>query len=188
MQGARRGGQCPDDARRATPDCHGGLRLAGRVQRAVAKGVRRSGIQRQFEPRRWTDKPRRRAHVLAPAGGTIEARAMVRVTRRAIPTAALLLACGVGVTHTQQVPLNVEDFRQKIRKILADGTTPSMAVAIARDGRMIWSEGFGFADREARVAATADTPYSVASVTRRTSLGPRANVLVTLWAELDRER
>jgi CubicO group peptidase (beta-lactamase class C family) len=88
------------------------------------------------------------------------------IFRRGMATAGLVLACGVGVTPTQQAPLNVEEFRQKIRKILADGTTPSMAVAVARDGRMIWSEGFGFADREAGVAATADTPYSVASVTK----------------------
>ena len=91
---------------------------------------------------------------------------MVTVTRRLIGTAGLVVACAIAAAPGPQAQFNIDDLRQKIRKIIADGTTPSVAVAVARDGRMIWSEGFGFADRAARVAAAADTPYSVASVTK----------------------
>ena len=78
----------------------------------------------------------------------------------------LLLACAVALAPGQPEQLNIEDLRAKIRKAVADGTTPSLAVAVARGGRILWSEGFGFADREARVPATADTSYSIASVTK----------------------
>ena len=33
-------------------------------------------------------------------------------------------------------------------------------------GRMVWSEGFGFANREHKIAATPDTPFSLASITK----------------------
>jgi CubicO group peptidase (beta-lactamase class C family) len=49
---------------------------------------------------------------------------------------------------------------------VADGAAPSVAVAVARDGQILWSDAQGFADRDARIPATADTPYSVASLTK----------------------
>jgi len=76
------------------------------------------------------------------------------------------LACAVALAPSRREQLNIEDFRAKIRKIVADRATLSLVVAVARGGRILWSEGFGFADREARVPATADTPYSIASVTK----------------------
>lgn len=43
---------------------------------------------------------------------------------------------------------------------------PGMSAAVARDGRVIWSKGFGFADYERRAAATPETPYVIASLTK----------------------
>lgn len=86
--------------------------------------------------------------------------------RRAAGTMWLLLACGVVLAPSQRPQLNIEAFRTKIRKTLADGAAPSLAVAVARNGEIVWSEAFGFADREARVPATAETPYSIASLTK----------------------
>jgi CubicO group peptidase (beta-lactamase class C family) len=43
---------------------------------------------------------------------------------------------------------------------------PGMSAAIIRDGRTIWSKGFGFQDVDSRVAATPDTLYDVASLTK----------------------
>ena len=84
---------------------------------------------------------------------------------RATVTLALLLFA-IAAAPSQRGELNIEEFRAKIRKIVGDGATPSLVVAVARGGRILWSEGFGFADREARVPATANTPYSIASVTK----------------------
>jgi len=59
-----------------------------------------------------------------------------------------------------------ESVREIIRRKLADGSTPSVAVAVAQHGKIIWEEGFGWANREQKIPATADTVYSLASVSK----------------------
>lgn len=49
---------------------------------------------------------------------------------------------------------------------LRDGSVPSIAVAVGRNGKIVWEEGFGWADREKRLAATEHTMYSLASVSK----------------------
>ena len=56
--------------------------------------------------------------------------------------------------------------RAAIAKVLEDPKIPSVAVAVVKDGQIIWEEGFGWADREKQVAATAHTAYSLASMTK----------------------
>lgn len=56
--------------------------------------------------------------------------------------------------------------RAVIEKTLRDAKVPSVAVAVVKDGRIIWEEGFGWADRERRIRATARTAYSLASMTK----------------------
>ncbi|HEX8692110.1 MAG TPA: serine hydrolase domain-containing protein [Longimicrobium sp.] len=46
---------------------------------------------------------------------------------------------------------------------------PGLSVAVVRDGRVVLARGFGWADVEARVPATEDTPYDIASVTKPVS-------------------
>jgi CubicO group peptidase (beta-lactamase class C family) len=41
-----------------------------------------------------------------------------------------------------------------------------MAVAVARDGEIIWEEGFGLADREKNIPATEHTSYPLASISK----------------------
>jgi CubicO group peptidase (beta-lactamase class C family) len=78
----------------------------------------------------------------------------------------LLCLCGLALAQSPPPQLNLDGLRATIRAAVSDGSTPSMAVAVARNGRMVWSEGFGFADRETRAPSAADVPYSVASVTK----------------------
>jgi CubicO group peptidase (beta-lactamase class C family) len=56
--------------------------------------------------------------------------------------------------------------RQIIREMMVAGAIPSISVAVVRDGRIVWEEGFGWADREQRIAATPHTMYYTASVTK----------------------
>ena len=41
---------------------------------------------------------------------------------------------------------------------MTERQVPSVAVAVARDGRIVWEEAFGWADRENRVAGHAAHP------------------------------
>lgn len=54
----------------------------------------------------------------------------------------------------------------RIQEALVEHTLPSFAIAVARDGEILWEEGFGLADRERMTPATEHTPYSVASVSK----------------------
>jgi CubicO group peptidase (beta-lactamase class C family) len=59
-----------------------------------------------------------------------------------------------------------DDLSRSIHRLIDEHELPSAAVAVARDGRVLWEEGFGWADRDRRVPATAETPYSLASVSK----------------------
>ena len=58
------------------------------------------------------------------------------------------------------------NVRRFIQEQLVATTVPSMSVAVARNGTILWEEGFGWADRENRVQATEHTMYYTASVTK----------------------
>lgn len=64
-------------------------------------------------------------------------------------------------------PDRFEAVRESIlQRMKEDPSIPSIAVGVARDGKILWEEGFGWADRERRLASTPHTPYSVASVSK----------------------
>jgi len=63
-------------------------------------------------------------------------------------------------------PERFESVRALIRKQMAEQQIPSVAVAVARDGEILWEEGFGWADRENRTPATEHTMYSLASISK----------------------
>lgn len=52
------------------------------------------------------------------------------------------------------------------RKAVENPGVPSVAVAVAADGRLVYEGGFGFADKARRIGATARTPYALASATK----------------------
>lgn len=57
-------------------------------------------------------------------------------------------------------------LRAAIQRQLTESGAPSIALALARDGKIIWEEGFGWADRENRTPATHHTLYSLASISK----------------------
>jgi CubicO group peptidase (beta-lactamase class C family) len=57
-------------------------------------------------------------------------------------------------------------IRHKMRKAIVEDGVPSIAVAVAVDGKLIWQEACGLADRERLVRATPDTPYDIGSTSK----------------------
>lgn len=85
--------------------------------------------------------------------------------RRAV-FAVLLLSVAVGANHQQPSVDPFDGARLLIKRQMAEHQVPSVAVAVARDGRIVWEEAFGWADRERRVPATPHTLYSLASISK----------------------
>jgi CubicO group peptidase (beta-lactamase class C family) len=56
--------------------------------------------------------------------------------------------------------------KQLIQEQMTARAIPSFAIAVARNGEILWEGGFGWADRENRIPATEHTPYYLASVTK----------------------
>lgn len=56
--------------------------------------------------------------------------------------------------------------RTFIQQGIQDNRAPSVALAVIRDDKIVWAEGFGLADIEAKRAATADSAYLLASVSK----------------------
>lgn len=57
-------------------------------------------------------------------------------------------------------------LRADINAEIAAGRLTGVSVALVRDGKIVWQQGFGWADREAGRKATSATPFSVASTTK----------------------
>jgi CubicO group peptidase (beta-lactamase class C family) len=63
-------------------------------------------------------------------------------------------------------PATLDSLRAHIRRVIDSTKVPSIAVAVAKNGRIIWEEGFGFADIDRRTPATPTTLYSMASISK----------------------
>jgi CubicO group peptidase (beta-lactamase class C family) len=63
-------------------------------------------------------------------------------------------------------PAARDTLRATIRRLLDSAGVASVAVAVVRDGEVLWEEGFGYADIARRVPATPTTRYSIASITK----------------------
>lgn len=59
-----------------------------------------------------------------------------------------------------------DSIQEEIAKQVRDSGVPSLSVAVARDGKIIWEQGFGWANREKRIEATPHTMYSLASISK----------------------
>lgn len=85
---------------------------------------------------------------------------------RAFRCLLLLLAVAAPVAAAEPEDPRFGTARAAIEQHVVAGGVPSIAVAVAEHGRIVWQQGFGWADRERRIPATADTAYALASITK----------------------
>jgi CubicO group peptidase (beta-lactamase class C family) len=57
-------------------------------------------------------------------------------------------------------------FEGIVDRLMRDLKTPGLSALILKDQQIVWERGFGFADVEAKLEATPDTVYGLASVTK----------------------
>ena len=97
----------------------------------------------------------------------------------------LIVPIPTGVTSAQSRP-DFADVAERIDKTLVAGRVPAMSVAVVQHGRILWEHGFGWADREQHIAAAADSPFYLASVTK--SLTATAIMVLRQSGKLDLDR
>ena len=60
----------------------------------------------------------------------------------------------------------IKIFTQTVEQLREIFNIPGLSVAVLQNQRIIFAKGFGYADIENKIAATADTPYNIASLTK----------------------
>ncbi len=80
--------------------------------------------------------------------------------------ATLLVVSAAGTDAGRASADPFDPVRELIRQKLERQESPSIALAVVRDGRIVWEEGFGWADKEQKRRASVDTPYRLGSVSK----------------------
>lgn len=92
-----------------------------------------------------------------------------------IPALLLALAALAGCTSAPPRPTSVargdyESVRTYATQLIQHGmekaSVPGLSIALVDDQRIVWAEGFGYADKERDIPATADTLYRVGSISK----------------------
>ena len=83
--------------------------------------------------------------------------------------AMVLATCALQSTtepeqHAVENP--VAAFEQEVEKLRKKFKIPGLSVAVVQNQQIILANGFGFADIENKIPATADTPYNIASLSK----------------------
>jgi len=89
---------------------------------------------------------------------------------RRLTSAALLAAVVTTIVAARQNPPSIEGgttaFEAYIESLRQQAGIPAISGALVQDGAIVWERGLGFANQEARIRATPDTPYLVADLSQ----------------------
>ena len=99
-----------------------------------------------------------------PSNVTSNMQTVSRIAWRLFVVLALL-----PVASRAQRPASSDQWasvRDTIRELMTRTNAPSVSVAVARGGKIVWEEAFGLADREKMIPATPGTMYSLASISK----------------------
>ena len=63
-------------------------------------------------------------------------------------------------------PQNLGSFDEIVTKAMAEWKIPGTAVAVVRDGKVIYAKGFGYRDVEKKLPVTTDTLFAIGSISK----------------------
>jgi len=69
-------------------------------------------------------------------------------------------------TNSQTTEQRVASFEAQVEELRKQLKIPGMSAVIVKDQKVLWAKGFGLADQEKQIAATPDTLYHIASLTK----------------------
>jgi CubicO group peptidase (beta-lactamase class C family) len=95
----------------------------------------------------------------------------MRLARFFLTLVLVFAAAHPGVAVAQARPAAntaqiIDGLRKRIKHLVDTTKVASLSVAVAKDGRIIWEEGFGYADIEHKLPPTPETMYSLASISK----------------------
>jgi CubicO group peptidase (beta-lactamase class C family) len=101
---------------------------------------------------------------------------LTKTQAKALTVAFLLAGPGISCSprDTQNRPTvpstpadpRLQEVRQFVIEDVATGITPSLSIAVAHNGQVVWAEAFGWADKENKIQATPDTMYRLGSISK----------------------
>jgi CubicO group peptidase (beta-lactamase class C family) len=93
----------------------------------------------------------------------------MRRLAHAVIVASFAIGLAVVVRARQNPDFGSSAFEGYIELLRQQVGIPAISGALVQEGAVIWERGLGFADVEARIRATPDTPYLVADLTQTLS-------------------
>ena len=76
------------------------------------------------------------------------------------------LCASTGLAAQLDTLTAIDACRAVAKQIIDEAGAPGLSVAVGRGGELLWSEGFGHADLELDVPATADTRFGLGSISK----------------------
>jgi len=90
--------------------------------------------------------------------------------RRIFVLLILILSISLSVTIFSPLLYNRDDFVSKLDRLIPQlmerYRVPGTAASLVRNGEVVWSEGYGLADRDRGIPVTADTVFQVGSISK----------------------
>jgi CubicO group peptidase (beta-lactamase class C family) len=75
-------------------------------------------------------------------------------------------ASQTSIAPSKKYEAAIEVLERFVTHEMADKELPAISIALVDDQQIVWAKGFGFADPQAKVPATAETIYRVGSVSK----------------------
>ena len=89
---------------------------------------------------------------------------MKKLTLVIIGAALFLSGCKNSLSPAFDIRL--QNVRERVTRMIADGKAASLSIAVAKDGKIIWEESFGWANRAEKVRVTPHTKYLSGSIAK----------------------
>lgn len=84
-----------------------------------------------------------------------------------LPVIFIAAGCASSPTHEVCVgEVELEALESRLERLRLRWKIPGLSAAVGHEGKIVWAEGFGSADRAANRPATPDTVYHLASLTK----------------------
>lgn len=87
-----------------------------------------------------------------------------RMLRRTLLSFALLFIS--TFTFAQSAPPNLNGFDPFVEQVRQEWKVPGLAVAIVKDGKIVYAQGYGFRDVKQQLKATPDTLFAIGSCSK----------------------